>query len=73
MITPDRTWDISATLKLMDANESNFSTKITGRFDPSVATGNSIYALIYALNSMTNNSLVDATLTASKSLSFLTD
>lgn len=64
MINLDLTWDVSATLQMIDVNSNVISKKITGRFKPSVATYENIYNLVVALSDLTTNTYYRTTLGA---------
>lgn len=73
MITPDKSWDLSGTLQMLNSNNETYNQKLTGRFDPNTATAEKIFTLATALTSLTRNSYVDTKLTAQKSLADLID
>lgn len=71
MIELTKKWDLSATIVQTDPNSVKFQTKITGRFDPAVATPEKIFSLTYALKGLTRNTYVDTLLTAQRNLNDL--
>lgn len=72
MITPDLSWDLSATINYNDTNNNSGNTKITGRFNPSTTTAENLEILLKAfINFFTTNSYTDSKLTVQKSLNEL--
>lgn len=71
MITPNKSWDLSGTIQMLNTNNEDYNQKITGRFDPNTATPEQIFTLMVALASLTTNTYVDTKLTAQKSLNEL--
>lgn len=74
MIELDKSWDLSANLKMAGTDPSTyeekvFQTKLPGRFDPSIATYEQIQSIGQALIiGFTQNTYVDVLLTAQKSI-----
>lgn len=69
MIALNKNWDLSATIKQMTVNNEKFQTKIPGRFDPEIATGEDIQTLCTILiGAFTTNTYIETLMTAQRNL-----
>lgn len=66
MITFDTSWNLKAQAQYMDSSNELIKSSIIGKFNPQTITGKEIQSIIVRLLEMTNNTYVDANLTADK-------
>lgn len=60
----NKNWDLSVEIKQVAPDNTNFQTKLPGRFDPETATKEKILTLVFAFIDFTGNTFSGANLTA---------